>query len=90
MYQGSYFIVNFAPQNNIKNNTTMRAIDGEKIIGVKIWKNETDWRRIEHGVFNDNNSWRYIEFKSLEAFDEFIKDLKQFKKDYLESEKRGY
>lgn len=67
----------------------MKTIDSKKIIGVKIWKNETDYRKIVHCVLENNNSWRVIEFKSLEDVDELIKNLKQFKKDFIEIENKG-
>ena len=67
----------------------MRPISSNKIVGVKIWKNEDEYRRITYGVFNDNNSWRVIEFKSLEDVDKLIKDLKHFKKEFIEMEEEG-
>lgn len=68
----------------------MKAIDHNKIIGVKIWKNEEEYNVITYGILNNNNSWRVIEFKSLEEVDELIKDLKHFKKTYIEMKNKGH
>ena len=68
----------------------MRTIDSKKIIGVRIWEDEEKWHRIEHLLVPTNNSMRFIEFKSVDDVDRLIKDLKQFKKDFLEIKEKGH
>lgn len=61
----------------------MRTIDSNKIVGVRIWKNEKEAITINHLIIENNNSFRIIEFKKLEDVDKLIKDLKEFKKSYF-------
>lgn len=60
----------------------MRTIDSKKIVGVKIWENETDALKLVHGYMVTDNSMRIIEFKSVEDVDKLIKELKEFKKEF--------
>ena len=62
----------------------MRGIDSKKIVGVRIWEDDEKWHQVEHMSRVRNNSLRFIEFKSIDDVDKLIKDLKQFKKEYLE------
>ena len=68
----------------------MRGIDSNKIVGVRIWEDDEKWHQVEHVCRNRNNSLRFIEFKSINDVDKLIKDLKQFKKDYLEIKEKGH
>ena len=71
----------------------MKAISCDKIVGAKIWTNDDNFHRITYGIGairNPNNSLRYIEFKSIDDVNEFIKFLKQIKKDFIELEKNGH
>ena len=68
----------------------MKTIDSDKIVGVKIWKNEDEYHQITFGILENNNSKKVIEFKTLEDVDKLIKALKQFKKDYTEIVNNGH
>lgn len=60
----------------------MRTIDSNKIVGVKIWENETNAIKITNGIIESDNSMRIIEFKKIEDVDKLIKNLNEFKKQF--------
>ena len=61
----------------------MKRIDSNKLVGVRIWENEDVFHEISNAVFGNNNSFRVIEFKTLEDVDKLINKLKRFKKDFI-------
>lgn len=68
----------------------MKRIDSNKIVGVRIWENEDRFHEISNAVFGNNNSFRVIEFKTLEDVDKLINKLKRFKKDFIEIVNNGH
>ena len=66
----------------------MKIIKSDKIVGVKILKNEKESVQMTNVIENDN-SMRIIEFKNTEEIDELIKRLKCFKNDFNKLLKYG-
>lgn len=74
----------------------MKTINSEKILGVKIWKDDTsvplnsdlvdEYLVIHQSSESYDNSFKLIEFKSLKDMDELIKKLKHYRNEFVSLE----
>jgi hypothetical protein len=65
----------------------MLKIDSKKIIGIRIQKDNGEFCQMSHEVGDNNNSWRVVEFKSVEDVNKFIRMINRFKNEYIKREK---
>lgn len=60
----------------------MKSIKADDILGVKVWVDEENFKQA-NGFIRDEktmNSKKLLEFKSFKELDDFIKQLKDYRK----------
>jgi len=66
----------------------MVKVEADKIVGVRIFKNEEEYNDIFNGM-RDPKTARYLEFNTYDEFVNFIKQLNKFKKWFDDENNEG-
>lgn len=66
----------------------MVKVEADKIVGVRIFKNEEEYNDIFNGM-RDQKTDRYLEFNTYEEFVNFIKQLNKFKRWFDDENNEG-
>jgi hypothetical protein len=74
----------------------MKTIKNEKILGVKIWKDDTsvylnddlidEYLIMHRSSESYDHSFKLIEFMSLKDMDEFIEEMKHYRNEFISLE----
>ena len=60
----------------------MRSIKADDILGIRVWVDEENFKQANGFILNEKimNSKKILEFKSFKELDDFIKQLKYYRK----------